>query len=92
MVSEYTYRAVNEEDLMAAPAAGIPRLQPAAPAASATRWAPTTKVAVGALAGSFTIIIVQVLQHYGFQISAEAGGAITTLVTFVIQYFTPEQR
>jgi hypothetical protein len=64
----------------------------AAKTAPATSWAPTAKVAVGTLAGAITLITIQVLGHYGFKISAETGGAVTTVLTFVIQYLTPERR
>ena len=59
---------------------------------AAASWAPTAKVAVGALAGAVTLIIVQVCGHYGLKFSAEAGGAVTTVITFIIQYMTPERR
>jgi hypothetical protein len=75
---------------MAAPAlAAIPG-QPIP--AQATSWAPTAKVAVGALAGAVTLILVQVFGHYGFKLSAEAGGAVTTVMTFIIQYMVPERK
>ena len=63
-----------------------------AQAAPTTSWAPTAKVAVGALAGAVTLIVVQVMGHYGLRLSPEAGGAITTVITFAIQYMTPERR
>jgi hypothetical protein len=76
-----------QEDSMAAGAAVAPAV-----AAQPTSWAPTAKVAVGSLAGALTLISVQISSHYGFKLSAEAGGAITTIVTFVIQYLTPERK
>jgi hypothetical protein len=60
--------------------------------APATSWAPTAKVAVGSLAGAVTLITIQILGHYGFRLSPETGGAVTTVVTFVIQYLTPERK
>jgi hypothetical protein len=74
---------------MAAPALAAPNAQPA----PTTSWAPTAKVAVGTLAGAVTLIMLQILRHfYNYTPSAEVGGAITTLVTFVIQYMTPERK
>jgi hypothetical protein len=70
---------------MAAPGVA---LQPAA----ATSWAPTAKVAVGALAGAVTLILVQAFGHYGFKLTPEAAGAVTTVITFAIQYMTPERK
>jgi hypothetical protein len=73
---------------MAAPALAVPNTQPA----PTTSWAPTAKVAVGTLAGAVTLITIQILRHFNYTASAEVGGAITTLVTFVIQYMTPERK
>ncbi len=73
---------------MAAPALAVAPAQPA----QASSWAPTAKVAVGSLAAAVTLITVQILGHYGFKLSAEAGGAITSIVTFAIQYLTPERK
>ncbi len=77
---------------MSAPATAIAQPGSLAQAAPSTSWAPTAKVAVGALAGAVTLILVQVMGHYGFKPSAEVGGAITTVITFAIQYMTPERR
>jgi hypothetical protein len=73
---------------MAAPALAGPNAQPA----PTTSWAPTAKVAVGTLAGAVTLITIRILRHFNYTPVAEVGGAITTLVTFVIQYMTPERK
>jgi len=74
--------------------AAAPRTTPVAgslPAPQATSWAPTAKVAVGTIAGAATILFVEILSKRGIILSAEAGGAITTILTFFIQYWTPER-
>ena len=77
---------------MSATATAMARPGSAAQAAPTTSWAPTAKVAVGALAGAVTLILVQVMGHYGFKLTPEIGGAITTVITFGIQYMAPERR
>jgi hypothetical protein len=58
------------------------------PAAS---WAPTAKVSAGLLASSVTILIVQFVPHANAWTPA-AMGAITQIVTFIVQYVVPEKK
>ena len=71
---------------------------PAVPAASdqaaaKTDWSPTAKVSVGALAGAGTTLLLVILKANNVKgiDSAEVGAAITTLITFLIQYTVPER-
>jgi hypothetical protein len=65
---------------------------PQSPPASATSWAPTAKVAAGPLAGGISLIVTTALTAYGVKwVTPAVGGAITTIITFVIQYMTPER-
>jgi len=65
-------------------------LQPAAP----TSWAPTAKVSVGALAGAATTLVLVILRANNVKgiETPEIGAAITSLITFVIQYWVPERK
>lgn len=54
-----------------------------------TNWAPTAKVSAGVLAASITALLLGVLKP---GLSAEHGAAITTILTFMIQYFVPERK
>lgn len=57
-----------------------------------TSWAPTAKVSVGVLAGAVTLLIVRFIEHYSHAaVSAETSSAITSILTFVVQYMTPER-
>jgi len=65
----------------------------AASAAQPTGWAPTAKVSVGVLAGAITLLAVRILQHYTHaDISADTSSALTSILTFCIQYMTPERK
>jgi len=59
-------------------------------------WAPTAKVSAGMLAGALTTFLVIFIGPYlkknGFEFTAEATAALTTLLTFVVQYWVPERR
>jgi hypothetical protein len=71
---------------------------PPSPASSqATDWAPTAKVSVGVLAGAITILLTSFLAPHwkewtSQEMSSTVGGAITSILTFVIQYLVPERR
>jgi len=74
---------------MAAAAQPVPG-QPAAQ----TSWAPTAKVSVGALGAAATTLILVILKANNVKAieTPEAGAAITTLITFLIQYWVPERK
>jgi len=65
--------------------------QPTQPAPNTTSWAPTAKVSAGILASAITILIVQFVPHANTWTPA-AAGAITQIVTFVVQYMVPERK
>lgn len=78
-----------------------PALQPVAapqPATSQpTDWAPTAKVSVGVLAGAVTILLTSFLAPHwkdwtSQEMSSSVGGAITSILTFGIQYLVPERK
>lgn len=50
---------------------------------------PDRKVLVGGVAGALTSIIVWSLSQKGIVVPAEIAVAISTVVTFATQYFTP---
>ncbi len=63
------------------------------PPVGKTSWAPTAKVSAGALAAAGTTLLLGTMKNAGgLDFSAEAGAAITTLLTFLIQYWVPERR
>ncbi|HEY2496874.1 MAG TPA: hypothetical protein VGK24_07385 [Candidatus Angelobacter sp.] len=55
-----------------------------------TNWSPTAKVSAGVLASAVTILIIQFVPHANTWTPA-AAGAITQIVTFVVQYMVPER-
>lgn len=55
-----------------------------------TSWAPTAKVSAGVLASAVTILIFQFVPHANTWTPA-AAGAITQIVTFIVQYWVPER-
>lgn len=60
-------------------------------------WTPTTKVSIGALAGATTILLTPVLKLYWSawtqtDMTPEIGTAVTTIVTFVLQYLVPDRK
>lgn len=55
---------------------------------------PTRKVFAGGLAGAITLIAVWVLNDFdllpkGQDIPGEVASALTTIITFLLSYFTP---
>ena len=63
--------------------------QPAAP----TSWAPTAKVSAGVLAASLTTLIIGFAKtHNWANIEAADGAALTSVLTFIVQYLVPERR
>ncbi len=56
-----------------------------------TSWAPTAKVSAGVLASAVTILIIQLVPHADAWKPA-VGGAITQIVTFLVQYMVPERK
>jgi putative flippase GtrA len=60
-------------------------------------WAPTAKVSAGVLAGAATILITAFLSPHWKNwtqqdMTPAIVTAITTIVTFAIQYWVPERR
>ena len=53
-----------------------------------TNWAPTAKVSAGILAASVTSLVLS----FWTQLSAPQAAALTTVITFVIQYLVPERK
>jgi hypothetical protein len=56
-------------------------------------WAPTAKVSVGILAASITTLLLPLwkkLTHSDLE--ATQATALTTLITFTIQYWVPERK
>jgi hypothetical protein len=74
---------------MSAPTQTLTQPQ-AATTGSTTNWAPTAKVSAGILAASLTTLL---LPFWGKgTVSPEQAAALTTLITFVIQYVVPERK
>jgi hypothetical protein len=78
---------------MAAAVAPLPEVPPPVPAA-ATSWAPTAKVSAGVLAGAGTTLIVGLIKPHLPNFASDPGivGAITSILTFVVQYLVPERK
>lgn len=60
-------------------------------------WTPTTKVSIGALAGATTILLTPFLKLYWnawthSDMTPEISAAITTILTFVIQWAVPDRK
>jgi hypothetical protein len=71
----------------------VNEMQPAASPAQPTSWAPTAKISAGALAAAATTLILFFMKEAGWQdLSAELGAAMTSLLTFAIQYFVPDRN
>ena len=61
------------------------------PASKNSSWAPTAKVSVGVLAASVTTLFLAVFKGR-INLEASQVAALTTLVTFAIQYLVPERK
>ncbi|HKA22879.1 MAG TPA: hypothetical protein VKN18_31705 [Blastocatellia bacterium] len=70
---------------MATNVAQIP-VQPTSTAT--TSWAPTAKVSVGVLAAAISTLILS----FWHAPTASQGAALTTVITFVIQYWVPDSK
>jgi hypothetical protein len=58
-----------------------------------TSWAPTAKVSAGVLAASITALIIGFAKNRGWtDIAGPDGAAITSVITFIIQYVVPERK
>jgi hypothetical protein len=58
-----------------------------------TNWTPTAKVSVGILAASVTTLLLPLWKHFtNYDLQAAEATAVTTLITFGIQYLTPDNR
>ena len=55
---------------------------------TATNWAPTAKVSVGVIAAAVVTLVTSVLWK---EASGPQAAALTTLITFGIQYLVPER-
>jgi hypothetical protein len=64
---------------------------PQQPPTSPTKWAPTAKVSVGILAASLTTLLLPLLSKMHISPDASQAAALTTLITFAIQYVVPER-
>ena len=62
------------------------------PMGSTTNWAPTAKVSVGILAASLTTLLLPLLSKANVNPDPAQAAALTTLITFVIQYVVPERK
>lgn len=77
---------------MAASAQTVAPAQPVMPEQT-RNWAPTAKVSVGILAASVTSLLLPLwkkLTHSDLE--ATQATALTTLITFTIQYFVPDRK
>ena len=54
---------------------------------------PTRKVGAGVLAGALSTLLLFILQTAmpDLQLPSTVGAAVTTLLTFVVSYFVPEE-
>ena len=77
---------------MSAPAQALPQSQTLPTPAATTNWAPTAKVSAGILAASITTLLLPFLGKAQISLSATEAAAVTTLITFVIQYVVPERK
>ena len=59
---------------------------------STTNWAPTAKVSVGILAASLTTLLLPLLGKAQINPDPAQAAALTTLITFAIQYMVPERK
>jgi len=57
-----------------------------------TDWAPTAKVSVGVLAAALTTLLLPVLKHFEPNLTVQSSAALTSVLTFIIQYLVPERK
>jgi hypothetical protein len=77
---------------MAAAATPAPAPTPAG-TPSTTSWAPTAKVSVGVLtAGLVTLLMPFWKRMLGTDLSAAEGAALTSVLTFIVQYLVPDRK
>jgi len=55
-------------------------------------WSPTAKVSVGMLAASLTTLVLSLSKQMGHEVPGADAAAVTTLITFAIQYLVPERK
>lgn len=65
--------------------------QPSIPPAPSTSWAPTAKVSIGVLASAIVTMIAAFWSKSNPLTPAETG-ALTSIITFIVQYWTPERK
>lgn len=54
---------------------------------------PQRKIVAGGIAGAVSSLAVWALQQFaGIEVPAEQAVAITTIITFVVQYFVPNAQ
>ena len=78
-----------------APAAEPPTIATDASAftSQSTNWTPTAKVSAGVLASALTILIVQFIPApHTHPWTPAAAGALTQIVTFIVQDMVPDRR
>ena len=61
-------------------------------APATTNWAPTAKVSAGILAASLTTLLLPFWKKLNLDLDATQAAALTTMITFVIQYLVPERK
>lgn len=77
---------------MAAVATPAPNSTPTS-TSTTTSWAPTAKVSAGVLAaGLVTLLIPFWSKITGSELPAAQGAALTTVITFIVQYLVPERK
>jgi hypothetical protein len=80
---------------MAAPAQALQQQPQQQPQQKKFFGAPTAKVGTGPLAGAIMTLGIVLIKakwpNLGQQLTAELGGAVTTMLTFILQYLVPER-
>ena len=59
-----------------------------------TSWAPTAKVSAGALAGGAATLLSSLIKtkYPAFMNDPAVAGALTSILTFIVQYMVPERK
>lgn len=77
---------------MAAAATSVPSTTPAG-GSSTTSWAPTAKVSVGVLAAAVVSLLTPFWSKItGADLTAGQAVALTSVITFIVQYLVPERK